>query len=77
MFTQCPDCDTAFRVTAEVLKQAAGMVRCGRCGHAFNALEYLTETKPKAKATALGGPDKDVKVLQWYISLGQPQVDED
>jgi predicted Zn finger-like uncharacterized protein len=57
MFTQCPDCDTAFRVTAEVLKQAAGMVRCGGCGNAFNALEYLTETKPKAKAAPEPAPD--------------------
>ena len=29
MYTQCPDCNTAFRVTADVLKQAAGKVRCG------------------------------------------------
>ncbi len=49
MYTQCPDCTTAFRVTAEVLKQAAGKVRCGGCGHAFNALLYLTETKPGAR----------------------------
>jgi predicted Zn finger-like uncharacterized protein len=51
MYTQCPDCSTAFRVTAEVLKQAAGKVRCGGCGNAFNALEYLSETKPEAPAT--------------------------
>ncbi|MGI9271510.1 MAG: MJ0042-type zinc finger domain-containing protein, partial [Woeseiaceae bacterium] len=38
MYTQCPECDVAFRVTAEVLKQAAGKVRCGGCGVAFNAL---------------------------------------
>ena len=29
MYTQCPDCEIAFKVTAEVLKQAAGKVRCG------------------------------------------------
>ena len=45
MYTQCPDCNTAFRVTAEVLKQAAGKVRCGSCKHAFNALEYLSEVQ--------------------------------
>ena len=50
MYTQCPDCDTAFRVTAEVLKQAAGKVRCGGCGNAFNALEYLSEEKPEQKS---------------------------
>jgi predicted Zn finger-like uncharacterized protein len=47
MYTQCPDCEIAFKVTADVLKQAAGMVRCGSCGHAFNALAYLSEQMPK------------------------------
>jgi predicted Zn finger-like uncharacterized protein len=50
MYTQCPDCSTSFRVTAEVLKQAAGKVRCGGCGVAFNALDYLSESKPKAES---------------------------
>ena len=47
MYTQCPECSTAFRVTADVLKQAAGKVRCGGCGHAFNALDFLSETMPE------------------------------
>ena len=46
MYTQCPECSTAFRVTANVLRQAAGKVRCGGCRHAFNALDYLSETMP-------------------------------
>jgi predicted Zn finger-like uncharacterized protein len=50
MYTQCPDCNTAFRVTAEVLKQAAGKVRCGGCGVAFNALEFLSEQMPARPA---------------------------
>ena len=48
MYTQCPECEVAFRVTANVLKQAAGKVRCGGCGIAFNALEHLSEEKPTA-----------------------------
>ena len=48
MYTQCPECGTAFRVTAEVLKKAAGKVRCGGCGSAFNALDFLSEQKPFA-----------------------------
>jgi predicted Zn finger-like uncharacterized protein len=47
MYTQCPDCGTAFRVTADVLRQAAGKVRCGGCGNAFNALLYLSENRPE------------------------------
>ena len=48
MYTQCPECNVAFRVTAEVLRQAAGKVRCGGCGSAFNALEHLSESRPEA-----------------------------
>ena len=48
MYTQCPECEVAFRVTAEVLKQAAGKVRCGGCGVAFNALAHLSEEMPVA-----------------------------
>ena len=50
MYTQCPECGTVFRVTAEVLKQAAGKVRCGGCGMAFNALDYLSEQKPAPRS---------------------------
>ncbi len=46
MYTQCPECEVAFRVTADVLKQAAGKVRCGGCGVAFNALAHLSEEMP-------------------------------
>lgn len=46
MYTQCPDCGIAFRVTVDVLRQAVGKVRCGGCGNAFNALENLSEKKP-------------------------------
>ncbi|MCH9693358.1 MAG: zinc-ribbon domain-containing protein [Gammaproteobacteria bacterium] len=56
MYTQCPDCDTAFKVTAEVLKQAAGKVRCGGCGNAFNALAYLSEDMPAQAAPVTHEP---------------------
>lgn len=63
MYTQCPDCGVAFRVTAEVLKMAAGKVRCGGCGVAFNALEHLSETKPVAPARQEQPPDPDLPQL--------------
>jgi predicted Zn finger-like uncharacterized protein len=50
MYTKCPECQIAFRVTAHVLRQAAGNVRCGNCGHAFSAIEYLTEDMPASNA---------------------------
>ncbi len=50
MYTQCPDCNKAFRVTADILRQASGKVRCGGCGVAFNALDRLTEELPSLVA---------------------------
>jgi predicted Zn finger-like uncharacterized protein len=41
--TQCPNCETTFRVTAEILRVADGQVRCGRCHTQFDALERLLE----------------------------------
>jgi predicted Zn finger-like uncharacterized protein len=43
VFTQCPKCETVFRLSAEVLRAAGGQVRCGRCGEVFNALARLAE----------------------------------
>ena len=43
MYTQCPDCATVFRVTADALRTAQGNVRCGVCSTSFNALENLSE----------------------------------
>ena len=42
MYTQCPDCATVFRVTAEALRIAQGDVRCGVFATTFNALENLS-----------------------------------
>ena len=54
MYTQCPDCATVFRVTAEALRAAQGDVRCGVCATSFNALENLSEAafRPEAEAEA-------------------------
>jgi len=52
MYSQCPECHTRFRVTAEVLRVARGTVRCGRCGNAFDALERLSDTVPPARIPA-------------------------
>ena len=46
MYSQCPDCQTRFRVTADALRAARGTVRCGRCGSAFDALERLSDAIP-------------------------------
>lgn len=45
MFTQCPKCQTTFRVTATTLKAAKGRARCGRCATVFDALAFLREDR--------------------------------
>lgn len=42
LVTRCPDCATAFRVTAQQLQAHDGDVRCGHCGHVFNGFTTLT-----------------------------------
>ena len=46
MYTQCPNCNTVFRISAPQLKAAGGRVRCGHCSHVFNALDKLLEHLP-------------------------------
>ena len=63
MYTQCPDCATVFRVTAEALRVAQGDVRCGVCSTTFNALENLSELAFKpALATEEPLPDDSMTV---------------
>jgi predicted Zn finger-like uncharacterized protein len=59
VYTQCPDCATVFRISAEVLRAAQGDVRCGVCSTTFNALENLSEQafKPAAPADAPSADD--------------------
>ena len=47
MYTQCPLCDTQYRISAAELKAALGKVRCAQCQSVFNALSHLTDTPPE------------------------------
>ena len=49
MLTQCPNCQTTFRVTTEILRVADGQVRCGRCQTQFDALERLIDESEAAE----------------------------
>ncbi len=41
--TSCPACETQFLLNIDHLKAYRGKVRCGHCGHIFNAKNRLTE----------------------------------
>ncbi len=80
MFTQCPDCQTTFRVSPEVLQQADGRVRCGGCGIAFNALDHLS--KDDANKDTAGEEtskestsDQNKKLLEALDQLAGPEVE--
>ena len=55
--TQCPHCQTRFKVQSDQLDVCDGQVRCGRCNHVFNAREALEPDGPlpatAPEATAL------------------------
>ena len=59
MYTQCPDCATVFRVTADALRAAHGDVRCGICSTTFNALENLSEQSFEAAPPEADAPSPD------------------
>jgi len=40
--TRCPSCHALFRVVADQLKLRGGLVRCGACGHVFDAIGTLS-----------------------------------
>jgi len=46
MNTQCPHCQTLFRIEQEQLAAADGRVRCGHCRHVFDARAHLQKELP-------------------------------
>ena len=55
--TQCPFCQTAFRVAPEQLSLRGGLVRCGHCKEVFDGNQYLVSpdvltTAPAAASAA-------------------------
>lgn len=46
MYTECPSCNTVFKISSGQLRAAAGKVRCGHCGTVFNALATLVDQLP-------------------------------
>ena len=74
MYTQCPECEVAFRITAEVLKQAAGKVRCGGCGVAFNALAHLSEEMPTAPVSEDQQPEPKTAPHPLEVETDEPGI---
>jgi predicted Zn finger-like uncharacterized protein len=78
MLTQCPSCQTTFRVTSEILRVAHGQVRCGRCQTQFDALERLIEENDAGEIQSgryLRPPREEP--AEENIEVEEPQEQED
>lgn len=57
MLTQCPNCQTVFRLTGKALRTARGFVRCGHCDLEFDAIhQLLDEDELDSAATQASTP---------------------
>lgn len=77
MLTQCPNCQTTFRVTSEILRVADGQVRCGRCQTQFDALARLLEENDAGEVQSgrFVRPSRSNKAAQ--IEVEEPAEHED
>jgi predicted Zn finger-like uncharacterized protein len=90
--TQCPHCQTSFRVSHAQLSVARGVVRCGSCLQVFNAARQLLEQagKEPPEATPLPpvepaepvepSPPRAISQKQWSaaeLDLDSLDLDEE
>lgn len=76
MLTQCPNCQTIFRITREILRMADGQVRCGRCQRQFDALERLIEEEAD-RATNPPQPELDRMQIDEEVEIEESPPHED
>lgn len=63
--TQCPHCQTTFRVANDQLKLHAGLVRCGACQQTFNGIEHLLA--PGAKPAPLKTAEQALPAADFEV----------
>jgi len=67
MQTQCPNCQTIFRVTSAHLDIAQGLVRCSQCQHIFDAKKHFIEHKPPTKQLEIDEEANEVEILGFEV----------
>jgi predicted Zn finger-like uncharacterized protein len=78
MLTQCPNCQTIFRVTSEILRVAEGQVRCGRCQRQFDALARLIDENDDDESSAAARlPSPANEPSPEDIEVEEPDTHED
>lgn len=71
--TQCPSCQTKFKVSDAHLALAGGMVRCGRCSHVFHAPSHFDS----AADAALTPPPVQQATPAPVAAAPRPAEDDD
>jgi len=69
--TQCPACETQFKVAPDQLKISEGWVRCGQCQHVFDASLNLQPWFPEPEPEPQQFPDPSVD-LEAPASAPEP-----
>ncbi|MGY2190040.1 DUF3426 domain-containing protein [Pseudomonas sp. SDO5591_S426] len=84
--TQCPHCQTSFRVSHAQLSVARGVVRCGSCLQVFNAAKQLLEqagkepVAPNVVETLPAAEPRAISQKQWSaaeLDLDSLDLDEE
>jgi predicted Zn finger-like uncharacterized protein len=77
MLTQCPSCQTVFRVTGAILRMGHGQVRCGSCRTQFDALECLLDDEDEElPARTPNQPASSAPTPSSRESESQPSIDD-
>lgn len=73
--TQCPHCNSRFRVSHAQLRVARGVVRCGSCLQAYNAARQILEqraaqivTPPEVAAPPEPATPRAISQKQWTMA---------
>ena len=61
--TQCPQCNTRFKVSKAQLEAHQGLVRCGRCQAVFDATQHFFDDQPSLQLDLPITPDETQQAL--------------
>ncbi|WP_334190655.1 DUF3426 domain-containing protein [Noviherbaspirillum sp.] len=70
--TQCPHCQTTFRVAHDQLKLRSGLVRCGACKQIFNGIENLLRPEEPAPPPVPSTPVADPSPVSPSAFIADP-----
>ncbi len=75
LYTRCPTCTTAFKVTEKLLSMAGGKVRCGACLAIFQATDYMLKPSEKAAHQAESTSSTEQATAKPEPSGNQSHID--